>query len=61
MQKEELIAIRNAIEMTQHQFAVTLGTTVTTVSRWENGHTKPSPAYCREILRLKDRNAIETS
>jgi len=61
MQKEELIAIRNAIEMTQHQFAVTLGTTVTTVSRWENGHTKPSPAYTKEIHRLQERNGIKTS
>lgn len=58
MNKEEIIAIRTALEMNQRQFAFALGTTVTTISRWENGHAIVSPAYEKEIKRLKDRNAL---
>lgn len=29
--------------LTQEQFAATLGVTYTTINRWENGRSKPSP------------------
>ncbi|WP_337906911.1 helix-turn-helix transcriptional regulator [Iningainema tapete] len=29
--------------LTQEQFAASLGVTYPTISRWENGRTKPSP------------------
>jgi DNA-binding transcriptional regulator YiaG len=38
--------------MTQEEFAHTLGITVATVNRWENGHAKPSKLARRAIERL---------
>ena len=34
--------LRRNLRMTQEEFAHTLGITVATVNRWENGHAKPS-------------------
>jgi putative transcriptional regulator len=35
--------LRLAFGLTQEQFAATLGVTYTTINRWENGRSKPSP------------------
>ncbi|MEH2413341.1 helix-turn-helix transcriptional regulator [Nostoc sp.] len=35
--------------LTQEQFAATLGVTYTTINRWENGHSKPSPLAMEKI------------
>lgn len=35
-------ALRQALGQTQEEFAHTLGVTVSTVNRWENGHIGPS-------------------
>ena len=42
--------------MTQEQFAVQLGVTVSAVNRWENGKVQPSPLALRamEFLANKD-------
>ena len=34
--------MRNKLAMTQEEFAHALGITVSTVNRWENGHSEPS-------------------
>ena len=34
--------MRNRLSMTQEEFAHALGITVSTVNRWENGHSEPS-------------------
>ena len=34
--------IRNRLGLTQERFAARLGVTLPTISRWENGRTKPS-------------------
>lgn len=54
MNKEEIIAIRKALGLTQEQFASILGTTHTTVNRWENGKAKASRLYVKEIMRFKE-------
>ena len=61
MNKEELTALRNALKMTQSEFAFALGTGVTTISRWENGHTSPSRAYIKQLTLLQERNGLKTS
>ena len=53
MTKEEIIEIRKSLRLTQQAFAALLGTTVVSVSRWENGRTTPSRLYIREIRNLK--------
>lgn len=35
--------------LTQEQFAPTLGVTYTTINRWENGRSKPSPLAMDKI------------
>jgi putative transcriptional regulator len=35
--------------LTQEQFAATLGVTYTTINRWENGRSKPSPLAMGKI------------
>jgi len=46
MDKPEGIQIkelRERLELTQERFAARLGVTVSTVNRWENGKSQPSP------------------
>lgn len=35
--------------LTQEQFAAELGVTYSSMNRWENGHTKPSPLAMQKI------------
>ena len=42
-------SLRVAYGDTQEAFAQRLGCSFPTVSRWLNGHTVPSPAYCRQL------------
>jgi putative transcriptional regulator len=54
--------LRRNLRMTQEEFAHTLGITVATVNRWENGHAKPSKLARRAIDRLVQyRQAAGTS
>ena len=40
----ELIrSLRHELNLTQQQLSVELGTVTSTVNRWENGHSCPSP------------------
>lgn len=42
LDKEYVRKLREAMHMTQEQFAHALGITVGTVNRWENGRFRPS-------------------
>ncbi|MBD2341831.1 helix-turn-helix transcriptional regulator [Calothrix sp. FACHB-156] len=44
--------VRLVAGLTQEQFANTLGVTYSTLNRWENGHTKPSPLAMEKIERM---------
>jgi putative transcriptional regulator len=44
--------LRRNMRMTQEELAHTLGITVATVNRWENGHAKPSKLARKAIERL---------
>ncbi|MDZ8226721.1 helix-turn-helix domain-containing protein [Nostoc sp. ChiVER01] len=44
--------LRLAFGLTQEQFAATLGVTYTTINRWENGRSKPSP-MAMKLIELK--------
>lgn len=41
--------LRLLVGLTQEQFAATLGVTFSTINRWENGHSKPSPLAMGKI------------
>ena len=53
--------LRRNLRMTQEEFAHTLGITVATVNRWENGHAKPSKLARRAIERLVQYRQAATS
>ncbi len=44
--------IRKQLKLTQEQLAHKLGVSWTTVSRWENGRSKPSPLALKAIRQL---------
>ncbi|MEA5605898.1 helix-turn-helix transcriptional regulator [Nostoc sp. UHCC 0252] len=47
--------LRLAFGLTQEQFAATLGVTYTTINRWENGRSTPSPMAMKLIeQKLRD-------
>ncbi len=41
--------------LTQEQFAATLGVTCTTINRWENKRSKPSPLAMRKIEQMLEK------
>ena len=41
--------LRQALRLTQKQFAAYLGVTFPTINRWENGHAMPSPLALKQI------------
>jgi DNA-binding transcriptional regulator YiaG len=47
--------LRQREGLTQEQFARLLGVTWTTISRWENGKSKPSPLAVSQLTRLNRR------
>jgi len=53
MTPEEIVDIRNKLCVSQEKFAQLLGATVASVNRWENGKTKPSRLYIKEMKQLK--------
>jgi DNA-binding transcriptional regulator YiaG len=50
--------MRNRLAMTQEEFAHALGITVSTVNRWENGHSEPSKLARATIARLASSHGI---
>lgn len=47
--------IRLATNLTQEQFASQLGVICTTINRWENGRSKPSPLAIEKIEQLLEQ------
>lgn len=50
--------MRSQLEMTQEEFARELGITVSTVNRWENGHSQPSKLARATLDRLAGHHGI---
>jgi DNA-binding transcriptional regulator YiaG len=53
MTPEEIQEIRAKLCVSQEKFASLLGATVVTVNRWENGRSKPSRLYVKELKQLR--------
>ena len=54
-QSQEIRRLREALGLTQEEFAREVGVSFTTVSRWENGHGKPSRLAQRQLEELAHR------
>ncbi|NQY92029.1 MAG: helix-turn-helix transcriptional regulator [Deltaproteobacteria bacterium] len=50
--------LRQRLVMTQEEFAHCLGITVSTVNRWENGHSSPSKLARASIVALGEKNKL---
>ena len=50
--------MRSRLSMTQEEFAHALGITVSTVNRWENGHSEPSKLARATITRLAGNHGV---
>tara|TARA_Y100000310_G_scaffold306544_1_gene347771 strand:- start:857 stop:1060 length:204 start_codon:yes stop_codon:yes gene_type:complete len=47
--KDQILKLRRDMEVSQKDFATMAGVTITAVSRWENGHAKPSYFACERL------------
>ncbi|MEH2316032.1 helix-turn-helix domain-containing protein [Nostoc sp.] len=47
--------LRLAFGLTQEQFAAQLGVTYSTINRWENGRSKPSPLAMEKIEEMLEK------
>jgi len=54
MTPEDIIKMREELGITQEKFANLLGTSFSTVNRWENGKSKPSRLSIRQLKEIKD-------
>ena len=52
MTPDEIKKIREKLGLTQERFAKLINITNSTVNRWENGHSKPSPLAVDKIISL---------
>ncbi len=50
--------LRVKLGMTQEEFAHALGITVSTVNRWENGHSEPSKLARASIVGLAEKRGV---
>lgn len=53
MRKEEILAIRKSMGLNQGRFAELLGTTLTTICRWEKGKSFPRIKHIVMLKRLQ--------
>ncbi len=51
-------AIREAMGLTQEQFAAQFGVTVATVNRWENGSATPQPLAMKNLRELVEQHGL---
>jgi DNA-binding transcriptional regulator YiaG len=50
--------LRLKLDMTQEEFAHSLGITVSTVNRWENSHSEPSKLARASIVGLAEKRGV---
>lgn len=52
MNREEIVAVRKSLELSQEKFAQLLGVSSKTISRWELGEGSPPPKSLTELNNL---------
>lgn len=61
MNQFEILQARVTLGLSQRILAILLDTTVTTISRWENGKAIPNKIYITQIKKLLAKNANKAS
>lgn len=61
MTPQEIKALRLARDETQEKFSKVLGTSWVTISRWENGKSKPAPYYMKMLTDLRGKKVQKKS
>jgi len=51
--------LREAMGLTQEQFAARIGVTVATVNRWEKGRAKPQPLAIRALDSCREEYGLK--
>jgi DNA-binding transcriptional regulator YiaG len=54
MSKEEILAVRKGLRLTQDQFAVRVGVSRRTVVRWEDGGVAPHKVFVERVKDVRD-------
>lgn len=57
--KNLILELRSAMNLSQEDFAKLLGVAVVSISRWENGHSKPKKIIRVKLKKLFDRYDIK--
>ena len=56
---QRIIVLRRALGVTQERLASLIGVTFSTVSRWENGHVRPSRLAWSQLRLLARENGLD--
>ena len=56
---QRIVVLRRALGVTQERLAFLIGVTFSTVSRWENGHVRPSRLAWSQLRMLARENGID--
>ena len=57
--KDLIKNIRKSVNMNQEQFAESLGTTVLSINRWENGKTEPNKMAQKQLYQFCKDNSVD--
>jgi len=52
MLPNEIKDLRNKLKLTQEAFAHKVGASMVTINRWEQGHSKPSPIFTAQLMKM---------
>ena len=56
---QRVVVLRRALGVTQERLASLIGVTFSTVSRWENGHVRPSRLAWSQLRLLARENGLD--
>jgi len=56
---QQIVVLRRALGVTQERLASLIGVTFSTVSRWENGHVRPSRLAWSQLRLLAREHGID--
>lgn len=59
MNKDQIVAFRKKLGVSQERFAQLLGATFATINRWESGKTIPSRLYIKELEQMANQHGFE--
>jgi DNA-binding transcriptional regulator YiaG len=61
MSPKQIRGLRKDLELTQQELADLIGAQRVTVARWEIGTSRPTGAYLKLLVELKDKAKVKNS